>query len=74
MPPKRKPKPQSVIYTDSYPTEGQSITSNGDAIRMPNGRLFKRTVLPKGEGLDIHKRMEQAEVIDLNQQYYDPDA
>ncbi len=74
MPPKRKPKPKPVIYTDSYPTEGQSITNDGDAIRMPNGRLFKRTVLPVGKGLDIHKRMEQEAVEDLSQMDYDPDA
>ncbi len=73
MPPQRKKKEPVKIYTEQYSTEGQRVSADGSQVRMTNGRLFQRTVLPAGDGLDIKKRMEQEEVIDLNQMDFDPD-
>ena len=43
--PKKKPK-EVKYYTEGYATEGQSVTGDGSAVIMNNGRRFKRVVLP----------------------------
>ena len=41
-----RPKKQTKTYHDAYNTSDQQVSKDGATIRMANGHVFKRTVLP----------------------------
>ena len=60
----KKQKEEKKEYKDFYNTSNQKVSSDGNSIRMHNGHVFKRIVLPSaatGELVNI----DDQEVADL---------
>ena len=61
------PKPPTKLFETTYSTNNQTLTSDGNFVRMSDGRLFKRTVLPRGSGLSTTNEP----IVDRNTEEFD---